>query len=185
LYYCCRLVSAQYETEFASDDYDNIKKVYSIWICTDTPKYAKNTITKYCISEKNIIGGMKADPKKYDILNLIMVCLDEDSEDSVNKGEGILKLLRVLLSGEVNIEKKKLVLNGDFDVEINAKIEKELTDMCNLSSGIREKALQQGLEIKQLEDLKKLIKNLHFTFEQAADALELSAEARKSLAAKI
>jgi predicted transposase/invertase (TIGR01784 family) len=201
LYYCCRLVSAQYETEFARDDYDNIKKVYSIWICTDTPKYAKNTITKYCISEKNIIGGMKADPKKYDILNLIMVCLDEDSEDSANKGEGILKLLRVLLSGEVNIEKKKLVLNGDFDVEINAKIEKELNDMCNLSAGIRDKALRQGIEqgyekgvehgveqgfeIKQLEDLKKLIKNLHFTFEQAADALELSTEARERFAAMI
>jgi flagellar biosynthesis/type III secretory pathway protein FliH len=136
---------------------------------------------------------MKADPKKYDILNLIMICPDEDSKDSANKGEGILKLLRVLLSGEVNIEKKKLVLNGDFDVEINAKIEKELTDMCNLSAGIRDKAyekgvehgVEQGFEIKQLEDLKKLIKNLHFTFEQAADALELSAEARKSLAAKI
>jgi flagellar biosynthesis/type III secretory pathway protein FliH len=79
--------------------------------------------------------------------------------------------------------------------------------MCNLSEGIRDKALQQGyekgveygvaqgieqgiergiergieqgFEIKQLEDLKKLIKNLHFTFDQAADALELSTEARK------
>jgi flagellar biosynthesis/type III secretory pathway protein FliH len=130
-----------------------------------------------------------------------MICLDEDSEDSANKGEGILKLLRVLLSGEVNIEKKKLVLNGDFDVEINAKIEKELNDMCNLSAGIRDKALRQGIEqgyekgvehgveqgfeIKQLEDLKKLIKNLHFTFEQAADALELSTEARERFAAMI
>jgi flagellar biosynthesis/type III secretory pathway protein FliH len=92
---------------------------------------------------------------------------------------------------------------------MNVNIEKELNGMCNLSEGIRDKALQQGyekgvehgvaqgieqgiergieqgFEIKQLEDLKKLIKNLHFTFDQAADALELSTEARKNLAAKI
>ena len=27
-------------------DYDNIKKVYSIWICMDVPKELRNTITK-------------------------------------------------------------------------------------------------------------------------------------------
>jgi flagellar biosynthesis/type III secretory pathway protein FliH len=84
-----------------------------------------------------------------------------------------------------------------------------MNDMCNLSAGIWEKAykkgfeygmaqgiecgmkqeiergIEQGLEIKQLEDLKKLIKNLHFTFEQAADALELPEEARERFAAMV
>jgi predicted transposase/invertase (TIGR01784 family) len=193
LYYCCRLISAQYETEFANDDYDDIKKVYSIWVCTNTPNYARNTITKYCISEKNMVGNMKTNPKKYDIMNLIMVCLGDDTEESANKSSGILKLLRVLLSGEIPIEKRKLVLKEDFDIKMNVEVEKEVNAMCNLSTGILERGIEQGIERgiergtenTRIESLKKLIKNLHITFEEAADILEIPAEERKRLADKV
>jgi predicted transposase/invertase (TIGR01784 family) len=193
LYYCCRLISAQYGTEFANEDYDNLKKVYSIWVCTNTPNYAKNTITKYCISEKNMIGNFQSESNKYDILNLIMICLDKDSQNTESSEKGILKLLRILLSGMVDVEKKKLILNDDFDIKKDIHIEEELNAMCNISEGIRSIALEQGIEQgieqgeknKQIDSLKKLIKNLHLTFEQAADALELSEEERESLAAMI
>jgi hypothetical protein len=185
LYYCCRLISAQYETEFTKENYDDIKKVYSIWVCTNTPNYVKNTITKYCITEKNIVGNAKADPKKYDILNLIMLCLDKDSEDAQNKDNGILKLLRVLLSGKIDAQKKKIILKDDFDVKMSVKAEKELNYMCNLGAGLVEQGFELGENNKQLDDLKKMIKNMNITFEQAADALEIPAEERELLAAKI
>ncbi len=38
IFYCSRLISAQKESEFFGEDYNNIKKVYSIWICMDVPK---------------------------------------------------------------------------------------------------------------------------------------------------
>ena len=52
IFYCARMLSAQLSTEFSvsRDDpvkYDNIKKVYSIWICMDTSKKAENTIDEY------------------------------------------------------------------------------------------------------------------------------------------
>ena len=37
LFYCARELSRQYNTEFSGRNYDDIKKVYSIWICADTP----------------------------------------------------------------------------------------------------------------------------------------------------
>jgi hypothetical protein len=178
LYYCCRLISSQYETEFKDGDYDGIKKVYSIWICTDTPDYAKNTITKYKITEENIIGNMKVDQSKYDLLNVIMVCLDKDSEDVENMNKGILKLLRVLLSGRVSSDKKKVVLNEDFDIEMSVELEKEMRDMCNLSAGIREDGVRDGIEkgaeLKDLEYLRKFMKKFKISFEQAAEMMELS-----------
>jgi hypothetical protein len=178
LYYCCRLISSQYETEFKDGDYDGIKKVYSIWICTDTPDYAKNTITKYKITEENIIGNMKVDQSKYDLLNVIMVCLDKDSEDVENMNKGILKLLRVLLSGRVSSDKKKIVLNEDFDIEMSVELEKEMRDMCNLSAGIREDGVRDGIEkgaeLKDLEYLRKFMKKFKISFEQAAEMMELS-----------
>lgn len=38
IYYCSRMISAQYGTEFTKSHYEDIKKVYSIWICMNPPK---------------------------------------------------------------------------------------------------------------------------------------------------
>lgn len=37
VYYVSRLISSQKETEFTGSSYDEIKKVYSIWLCMDFP----------------------------------------------------------------------------------------------------------------------------------------------------
>ena len=42
-----RMISAQYGTEFTNSHYENIKKVYSIWICMNPPKSRENSITRY------------------------------------------------------------------------------------------------------------------------------------------
>lgn len=51
IYYCCRMISAQYGTEFVDSQYQNIKKVYSIWIAVKPPKERENTINRYRIVE--------------------------------------------------------------------------------------------------------------------------------------
>ena len=38
IYYACRMISSQKEVEFTGDDYNNIKKVYTIWLVMDAPK---------------------------------------------------------------------------------------------------------------------------------------------------
>lgn len=50
------MLSAQLGTEFNAQNYDNIKKVYSIWICMDTNVAASNTITSYEVQPGNIYG---------------------------------------------------------------------------------------------------------------------------------
>lgn len=47
IYYLSRMISAQYGTEFSESHYENVKKVYSIWICTNPPKNRENSITSY------------------------------------------------------------------------------------------------------------------------------------------
>jgi flagellar biosynthesis/type III secretory pathway protein FliH len=59
-----------------------------------------------------------------------------------------------------------------------------MSAMCNLSEGLWNRAYKEGYEIGYKEGrkeqliicLKAIIKNLHFTFEQAANVLELSEE---------
>ena len=66
IYYCSRMISSQYGTEFTSSHYENIKKVYSIWICMNPPQYRENTITEYYIAEKNLVGNVKEKIENYD-----------------------------------------------------------------------------------------------------------------------
>ena len=37
VYHVSRMISAQYGTEFIGSEFDEIKKSYSVWICTDSP----------------------------------------------------------------------------------------------------------------------------------------------------
>jgi predicted transposase/invertase (TIGR01784 family) len=212
LYYCCRLISAQNETEFSKNDYDNIRKVYSIWICTDAPNYAKNTINRYCIKEENMVGEYKIDSSKYDLINMILLCLDKDSEEAGNKEienkdiepekvenekSEILRLLRIVLSEYISTDKRKNILNNDFDIDDKYDLGEEMNCMCNLGEGIRERAMSAGIEkgiekgistgkeLTQLENIKNLMKNLKITFEEAATALGLSDADKERLAAKI
>ena len=65
IYYCCRMVSSQYGTVFTSSHYEKIKKVYSIWICTNPPEYRKigEEVSQMCnlsegVEQKGIQKGI-------------------------------------------------------------------------------------------------------------------------------
>lgn len=43
IFYGARMISAQLKTEFGDDNYDDIKKVYSIWLCLNAPNKEAGT----------------------------------------------------------------------------------------------------------------------------------------------
>ena len=48
-----------------------------------------------------------------------------------------------------------------------------MNTMCNLGEGIAERAMEQGIEKEKLANLKRIIKNMKLTAEQAMNALEI------------
>ena len=150
LYYCCRLVSAQYGTEFTHSHYEDIKKVYSIWLCFDAPETRKNTIIEYSINEKSLVGKAGEKPENYDLLRTIIVCPGENSEHG-----SMLRLLNVLFSNKMLYREKKELLNNEFNIELNNKTEEEVTEMCNLSYGIAERSLNEGMQKGIMEGMQK------------------------------
>ena len=50
IYYCSRMISAQHGPIFTKSEYGKIRKVYSIWICTQPSDGFENTLTRYSIS---------------------------------------------------------------------------------------------------------------------------------------
>lgn len=180
IYYCCRMVSSQYGIEFLDSHYEKIKKVYSIWICINPPKYRENTINRYVIQEENLIGDVAEDKGNYDLLAAIMICLGHPGDD---KYTGILKLLDVLLSPEKEPKEKKTVLQNDFHIKMTKELESEVSELCNLGQGILKKGEARGEargEAKgEARGEAKIIKSMYekgFPLEQIAFAADKSIE---------
>ena len=117
LYYCCRLVSAQYGTEFTNSHYEKIKKVYSIFICMNPPNYRKNTINQYSIQE-------------------------------------------------------------EFNIKMTQELEREVSEMCNLSEGVEQKGIAKGIAKGITASIRNLMESMGWSIEQAMDALQIPTEER-------
>ena len=177
IYYCSRMISAQYGTEFTNAHYENIKKVYSIWICMNPPKSRENSITRYYIAEENLAGSVKERKADYDLMAAVMICLGKE-EDS---GTDLLKLLNVLLSTETGSQDKCQILEEDFHIKMTQTLESEVSLMCNLSKGVEEKGIEKGRQegiiamVSALKDLqiadsiilKKIQEKFHLAEETA------------------
>ena len=170
LYYCCRLVSSQYGTEFTNSHYEKIKKVYSIFICMNPPNYRKNTINQYSIQEENLIGEFDENVEYYDLLTGIIICLG-DVEDEMT---GILKLLEVLLSSERSTKEKREILQEEFNIKMTQELEREVSEMCNLSEGVEQKGIAKGITAS----IRNLMESMGWSIEQAMDALQIPTEER-------
>jgi hypothetical protein len=142
IYYCARMISSQYGTVFKKSHYEKIKKVYSIWICTNPPIGRRNSIASYSIKEDVIIGKAEEKIGNYDLITAIMICLGKKNDAN---SLGILKLLEVLLSAERPVDEKKKILEEDFNIKMNDSLEREVSTMCNLSKGVEEYGIQRGV----------------------------------------
>ena len=182
LYYCCRLVSSQYGTEFTNSHYEKIKKVYSIFICMNPPNYRKNTINQYSIQEENLIGEFGENVEYYDLLTGIIICLG-DVEDEMT---GILKLLEVLLSSERSTKEKREILQEEFNIKMTQELEREVSEMCNLSEGVEQKGIAKGIAKGRTygivegiaTSIRNLMESMGWSIEQAMDALQIPTEER-------
>ena len=169
IYYCSRMISAQYGTEFSASHYEDIKKVYSIWICMNPPKYRKNSINRYSITEEQLIGSCSERKENYDLLTAIMICLGDSDDENVS---GILKLLEVLLSSNREVNEKKKILQNDFSIEMTKTLEREVSIMCNLSKGVEEKGIEKGI----LLSIRNLMETMGWSAEQAMKGLKIPEE---------
>lgn len=153
IFYCARMLSAQLDTEFTADYYNDIKKVYSIWICMNSPYYAENTITAYQLEQKNLYGNFHQQTH-YDLLSAVMICLS--SRDS-SEGNPLHKLLSTLFSNQLSVKEKTTILANDYHLEMTKPVEEGIVKMCNLSDLIEEQGIQQGIQLGVEQGIQAMI----------------------------
>lgn len=143
VFYCARMLSSQLDTEFTTDNYDDIKKVYSIWICMDSPKYAADTITEYRMEQKKIAGDFRG-RARYDLLSVVMIGLDRNSYR--RKETPLHGLLGTVFSQELTPEEKLQILDYDYGMKASRKMEGDVKQMGGLGDAIEERGIQKGIE---------------------------------------
>ena len=161
LYYCGRMLSAQYETVFTNSEYGKLRKVYSIWIAAYSEGKAENTISRYAVKEELLIGDYKENLGDYDMLNVILVRLGNP-----NKAKRLLRLLDVYFSLRMTVEERKNVLANEYNIPMET--DKEDEDMGYFSERIYNQGVEDGIEKGKLTTLFDLVKKGTLTLAVAA-----------------
>lgn len=143
VYNCSRMISAQYNTEFSHSHYEQIKKVYSIWICLDPPKKHKNSISVVSLNKKDILSNVDRKKETYDLMTVVSICLGGEEYDNYS---GIVKLLDILLKSRLPVEQKKNILEKEFEIPMREEIEEEVESMCHYIQTVFRDAIEEGLE---------------------------------------
>lgn len=168
VFYCARMISEQLDREFTPDKYDELKKVYSIWIFFEAPKKDYDTITEFELTKRDVYGK-PVEGGKYDYLSISFIRLSAGRKwESKDK---LIHMLDTLFSDELDVPAKKKILEDRHQMKMTRTLEGGMNTMCNVSLGIREKALEEG-EKRMLSQLvqKKLAKGN--SPEEIAEALE-------------
>ncbi len=181
IYYCGRMLSAQYGSVFTRSHYGEIQKVYSIWICSHPAKERENTITSYTLQEKHLVGNVTEPVKNYDLMNVTMICLWKPEGENYG---GLLRMLEVLFGGRCTPKEVVQILEDEYEFSDIHSIERTVSEMCNLSQGFIEEGRKQGLaqgieegtDRERLQNIRSMMKKLKVTASEAMDIIEIPAE---------
>lgn len=183
IFYCARMLSEQLDREFTTENYDELKKVYSIWIFFEAPERDSDTITEYYIDKKDVYGK-PVKSWKYDYISISFIRLSTGKK--WNSKNTLINMLDTLFSENLDAESKKKILENEHQMEMTRELEGGIDVMCNVSLGIRERALAEGIEqgikamiltcqelgLSKAEILDRIVKNSSVPMEAAKELIE-------------
>ena len=170
VFYLGCMIADQKDTVFQNDRYDDLRKVCSIWICTDPPKDCADSIECYTLDQHVIQGQCPS--HHVDKVRLVIVYLSREADKNNEHSDddeslGIIPLLNVCLARTVN-KKRQNKVTEKYHVELDPEdrdmtageqiIYKHYREMWELGEQIKEQGEQikeQGEQIKELGEQNK------------------------------
>ena len=135
IFYVSRLISSQKERDFVNTNYDDIKQVFSIWICMNMDDNSlshihltKDEMLKPCNWKGNL-----------DLLNIVLIGITNEIPEHDEKYE-MHRLIGALLSSELKEQEKLDIIEHEYNIPISQEFREDVSIMCNLSQGIEDKA---------------------------------------------
>ncbi len=170
IFYVSRLVSSQKERDFVNTNYDDIKQVFSIWICMNMDY---NCMSHIHLTKDEILRP-HAWKGNLDLLNIVMIGVTNDIPDQDDNYE-LHRLIGTLVSNRLGEQEKLEIIEQEYNIPISNEFREEVTTMCNLSDGIEERAEERATERTE----KTIVLNMYendFSLEQISLATKKSIE---------
>ena len=140
IFYVCRMVSSQKERDFTNTNYDDIKRVFSIWICMNQ---GEDSINYVHLNNDSLLGSQQW-PGKLDLLNIVLVGLSSELPTR-DEPHALHRLLGALFSAKLSVDEKLEIIEKEYDIPTAGPIHEGVNVMCNLSQGIKERAMAEGI----------------------------------------
>ncbi len=156
IFYLARMISAQKQTEFFHSDFDNLKKVRSIWICMDSGE-TEDSIEEIGLDRKKVFGN-KRNSYHTDLMKGIIVNIrsgmDSSSGKAIKKSQNVLIAMLEELVSRKDASEKTRILADEYGMTMTAELERRIQIMCNWSEGIEERSIRR----ERLDAIKRMIK---------------------------
>ena len=175
VFYVSRLISSQKERDFENSSYDDIKSVYSIWICMNMEE---NTMSHIHLTKEDLIGSYEW-KGNLDLLNIIMIGLAKELPEHDETYE-LHRLLGALLSRELTVDEKLDIIGKEYDIPLEENFRKDMSTMCNLSQGVKEEGIAIGRAEGEAGLITKMYKN-GLSIELIASATDKAIEEVKTI----
>lgn len=156
VFYVSRLISSQKERDFVKTNYNDIKRVFSIWVCMNMKE---NSMAYVHLVKEDMVGSY---PWKggLDLLNIVMIGIADEVPEHDEEYE-LHRLLSTILSMELSVDEKLGIMETEYHIPLDDELRKDVSAMCNLSQGIKDNTLA--------DVIMNMYEN-HFTLEQIAVA---------------
>lgn len=162
IFYVNRLISSQKERDFVNTNYDDIKQVFSIWICMNMDD---NSLSHIHLTKDEMLKPYNW-KGNLDLLNIVLIGITNEIPEHDEKYE-MHRLIGALLSSELKEQEKLDIIEHEYNIPISQEFREDVRIMCNLSTGIEERATEKTSE--------KFILNMYkkgYTLDQIADVAE-------------
>ncbi len=156
VFYVSRLVSSQKERDFVKTNYNDIKRVFSIWVCMNMDE---NSMAYVHLVKDDLLGSYQW-KGSLDLLNIVMIGIANELPEHDEKYK-LHRLLSTILSMELSVDEKLGIMETEYHIPVDDKLRKDVSAMCNLSQGIKDNTLA--------DVIMNMYEN-HFTLEQIAVA---------------
>lgn len=136
IYYGAKEISSQLGILTNKTDYNNLEKVYSIWICNENiPKELQNTVTSYKITKTDEIGITDEPEMDYDLMTICLIRRGNKESDAE-----VFDYLTSLFNSDID------GICRYIDIRDNEDVVKGVEQMTGLGDSIYNKGLQQGVQ---------------------------------------
>ena len=175
IFYVSRMISSQKERDFSNSNYNDIKRVYSIWVCMNMPE---NSLEHIHLVKDSIVNS-HAWKGKMDLVNIVMIGLSEELPKHEEKYE-LHRLLGALLSQDLTVNEKLDIIGNEDAIPMEKDFREDVSIMCNLSLGIREDATEAATKATTLKFVISMYKK-GYTAAQIADVAEMDEKQIKDI----